>query len=146
MTWIDDDNAEIERLRQSKAELDAREAQVSSEAAKVYEELWAEIHARITEAKQKGRTHVMVNGSYYERKLIVPDPKNQAIPKEFVLRIGASRSSFTFTGPNTNIVLPLDLCADGIVRIKHEGECRPVEEIARLLLQPLVSPEKFPAS
>lgn len=158
MSWIDDDAAELKRLQESAAELAARERQIKDSAEKIYNDLWNEIVERIAEAKGKGNYHaaqLITNGDPYERRilnhrLIIPQPikpnQGSSSPKYVVLTLTPDRLKIEITGLRTSKdYLVLDICENGIVRPKHEGECKQIDEVARLILRPILFPEMFSA-
>jgi hypothetical protein len=67
MTWIDDDRQELERQHQAAADLRARESQIASHAATIYEGLWKEIFERLREAESKGMGRILTNGAQFEQ-------------------------------------------------------------------------------
>jgi hypothetical protein len=153
MTWIDDDRAELERQHHAGVELRARESQISSRAAKIYEELWKEILARITEAESKGLGKILTNGDCYQRTLIVmqkikPD-ESYALPDKYMLALAPDQQSIVMSGPNSSSreVLVLALGEDNVVYIKHNGEQKNIPEAAKSLLRPILFPElyKYPS-
>lgn len=143
MTWIDDDYEELKRQRQAAAELSARESEIAGHADKIYEDLWTELVARIDEARTKrvAESSLLTNGSSYDRKVIAGKLNIQ--PSHYILKLAQNRQSITFTGPDTNIILPLDMGEDEVVRIRHDGECKTIRDVARSLLRPLIFPEMF---
>ena len=156
MSWIDEDAAEFQRQRESAAELAARNSQIASCAEKIYNELWKEVVARIDEAKSKGNWHagnLLTNGDPYERRIfnhqiIVPQPVKagaaSSSPKYVVIKLAADHLKIEVTGlPKTPIYFLLDVCEDGVVLPKYEGECKTIQESAKLILRPVLFPELF---
>jgi hypothetical protein len=158
MTWIDDDMAELRRLQDSAAELAVRESQIRAVAEKIYNDLWKEVIERIAEAKSKGNHHatlLLTNGDPYERRIfdhriVVPQPvkppASSSDPKYVILTLTSDRLKIEIAGlQNSKDYLTLDLCDDGVVRPKHQGEYKQIDEAARLILRPLLFPEMFSA-
>jgi hypothetical protein len=158
MSWIDDDAEELKRLQESAAELAARERQIKDSAAKIYNDLWTEILERIAEAKNKGNhraAQLITNGDPYERRIlnhriVVPQPikpsQSSSSANHVVLTLTPDRLKIEITGlRKAKDYLVLDVCEDGVVRPKHEGECKRIDEAVRLILRPIIYPELFPA-
>ena len=157
MSWIDEDAAELRRLRESAAELAARNAQIANCAEKIYNDLWEELVACIVEAKKKGNPHatnLVTNGDPYERRfvgreIIVPQPikpgASFSTPKHVVVKLTADRLKIEVGGlRKTPLYLLLDICEDGVVLPKYEGECKTIQDAARVILRPIIFPELFP--
>jgi hypothetical protein len=155
MSWMDDDNAESKRQQESAAELAARHATIANSAEKIYNDLWDEIVSRIAEAKSKGRPvtgNLLTNGDPFERRIghriIVPQPikppAGSSDPKEVIVRLTKDRLKIEVLGlTDAPLYFPFDLCDDGIVQIKHDGEHVTVQEAARSILRRLLFPELF---
>ncbi|MGA8216525.1 MAG: hypothetical protein WB799_23260 [Candidatus Sulfotelmatobacter sp.] len=157
MSWIDDDAAELQRQRESAAELAARNSQIANCAEKIYNDLWTELVARIAEAKSKGNynaAELITNGDPYERRIfnhriVVPQPvkpgTSSSSPKYVVVKLVADHLKIEVAGlRKTPIYLLLDICDDGVVLPKYEGECKTIQEAAKLILRPVIYPELFP--
>ncbi len=159
MSWIDDDADELKRREQSAAELEMRNQQIREKAEKIYNELWDEIIVRITEATNKGRheaQHLMTNGDPYERHItrpghtiIVPQPikpgNTSSNPEYVKIALSTDRLMIVVSGlRNAPLHFPLDLCDDGVVRLKHEGEHKAIQEAAALVLRPILFPSLYP--
>jgi hypothetical protein len=156
MTWIDDDAGELQRQKESAAELAARNSQIANCAEKIFNDLWKEVVARIAEAKSKGNYHavkLITNGDPFERRIsghciIVPQPVKPSAsysePKYVTIKLTADHLKIEVTGLHkTTIYLLLDICDDGVVLPKYEGECKTIQEAARLILRPVLFPELF---
>jgi len=147
MSWIDDDKAELLRLQQSASELEARECEIAAHAASIFTEVWSEIIAKLKEAEANGLGGILTNGSYWERKLIVPrrpiPPATGANPDEYIIRLSDNKQKILVTGPQINVVLPLELGTDGVTRVHHEGELKTAEDVAKLILRPLLFPDLY---
>jgi hypothetical protein len=156
MTWIDDDAGELKRQRESAAELAARNSQIANCAEEIYNNLWKEVVARIAEAKSKGNYHaanLITNGDPYERnisghRIIVPQPVKPSAsysePKHVIIKLTADHLKIEVTGlPKTPIYLLLDICEDGVVLPKYEGECKTIQEVVKVILRPVLFPELF---
>lgn len=136
------------RQRRAAAELRARESQIRSYAATIYDELWNEILGKLSEANEKGGPpEILTNGAPYQRKLFVPQipKKNErgSNPKEYVFALADNQQSITLTGPQTKEILILDLGEDRVVYIKHNGERKNIPEAVRSLLRPLLFPDLY---
>jgi hypothetical protein len=156
MTWIDDDAGELQRQRESAAELAAHNSQIANCAEKIYNDLWKEVVARIVEAKGKGNhnaANLITNGDPYERRIvhhqiIVPQPvkpgASTSSPKYIVIKLTADHLKIEVNGLRKDpLYLALDICEDGVVLPKHEGECKTIQDAAKLILRPVLFPELF---
>jgi len=156
MSWIDEDAAELQRQRESAAELAARNSQIANCAEKIYNDLWREIVARIAEAKSKGNhsaANLLTNGDPCERRIahhqiIVPQPikpsASSSSPKYVVVKLTEDHLKIEVTGlRKTPVYLLLDIREDGVVLPKYEGECKTIQEAARVILRPVIFPELF---
>jgi hypothetical protein len=156
MSWIDEDGAELQRQRESAAELAARNSHIASCAEKIYSDLWNELVARIDEAKRKGNYHaagLIIDGDPYERRvynhrIVVPQPikpgSSSSEPRYVVLTLTADRLKIEVTGlQRTPLYLLLDICEDGAVLPKYEGECKTIQDASKVILRPLIFPELF---
>jgi len=156
MSWIDEDNAELQRLRESAAELSDRNSQIANSGERIYNDLWREVTERITEAKRKGNHYaaaLITNGDTYERRilnhrLVVPQPvkpnASSSDPKYVVIKLTADHLKIEVTGlPNSPVYFILDVCEDGVVLPKYEGECQTIQQVARIILRPVIYPELY---
>lgn len=155
MSWIDDDAAELQRQRESAAELAERNRKIANSAEKIYNDLWDEIVNCIAEGKKKGHPStfdLITNGDPYERRIdhriIAPQsvkpPASTSKPKYVTVRMSKDRLRIEVEGLRaTAIHFLLDLCDDGVVRLKYEGEHKTIHEAAKPILRPLLFPELF---
>ena len=156
MSWIDDDASELQRQRESAAELAARNSHIAACATAIYNDLWKELTACIAEAKGKGNHHaakLITNGDPYERRIlnhqiVVPQPikpgASSSKPRYVVVKLVEDHLKIEVTGlRSAPMYLLLDLCDDGVVLPKYEGEYKTIQEAAKLILRPVIFPELF---
>ena len=142
MTWIDSEIARLKRQRE-------RHAMIRSEATKVYDALWDELVARITEARNTSYLPGFdTNGSLYDRRIVIPvfppPGRHSADPKYIEVTLTEDREGITAIGAGLNLLFALDLCPGDIVCIKYNGQKTNIEEAARLVLHPLFFPDLEP--
>ena len=126
-----------------------RAALIAEHSPKIYEDLWNRLNAYIGEAKLKG-FNIFTNGSLHDRlvELQIPPTKAETV---------SHRDSFTLTLVNERIIakdkagqrgvkfdFSLDVCPDGVVCLKLNGERVETEEAAVKVLHKFLFPELAP--
>jgi hypothetical protein len=157
MSWIDDDAAELKWLKESAAQLEERNREIANAAEKIYNDLWDELVRCIDEAKKTGipvAAHLMTNGDPFERRIVghaiivpqpVKPPASSSTRKVITVKLTADHLQIEVSGLHkTPIYFPLDLCDDGVVRLKHKGEHKTIQDAAKLILRPILFPELYP--
>lgn len=135
MTWIDDCLA-----KQSAAE--DRALLIRQHSGPIYDALWQEIVRCVQEAKSKTKLRLITNGALFSR--IVRKPLSvgideSATSEEFILTMeGATVKA---SGDRVDIEFDLDVCPDGVVCLKRNGEPISVAEASRLILEPFLFPD-----
>jgi len=131
MSWID------ERLAQRKA-LNERNQLLDEHAAEIYAAIWKEMMTFVEEAKSKGFTDLLPNGTAQNRRLILGNPDhNRTIMLTMTDKRVIRGGSLSFE---------LDICDGGIVCLKHDGEQVSERDAARLILDPFLFPEFSPVT
>ena len=140
MNWIDD------RLKQ-REDAYRRTVLIVQAAPVVFDNLWDAIIPWVEEAKKKN-IPVFTNGTPYERIVVLSTPvrfgQSHSDPKHLTLSIAKDRSAIVVTGIGSEpTTLILDMCADGVVCIKHKGEKVSIADTAISLLDQFFFPERF---
>jgi len=149
MNWIDDDRQELRRLELSETELAKRNEEIGRYAETVYNDLWAELLARIAEAATAGLPKIITNGSPFSRKLIIPvEPKpdeSSAPPAEVELQLSQDKTAILVRGA-LNLHFNLDLGPDNVAFLRQGGDRKSIQDAAQLILRPLLFPKLFGAA
>jgi hypothetical protein len=135
MSWIDERLAERQALVERNRLLD-------DHAVQVYAAVWKEMMTFVEEAKTKGFSNLLTNGSVQNRRLILAVPGNDktlsvTMTDKRIIRASCSGKESRFE---------LDVCDGGIVCLRHDGEQVTEQEAARRILDPFLFPDLPPAN
>ncbi|MGZ6311454.1 MAG: hypothetical protein ACXWOH_12535 [Bdellovibrionota bacterium] len=128
MSWIDDDLAKVKRVHE-------RRTAILQHSRKLYDDLWEELTARLSEAREKG-IGSDTNGSPSERVIIIKAGEW----KEIHFALSQSLSSIAISGDKSQ-AFEIDTDKDNVVCLTHNGKVVSIPDAARLILEPLIFPE-----
>jgi hypothetical protein len=121
VTWLDD------RIRKKEAH-ESREFDITNDAPRVYEFLWAEIKKNADEACKKG-VNLSTNGSPNERTVAFSDGpigisthpsfRNEYKTKRLTIALAADRHSITAQGEGVSFTFVLDKRNDAVCRMPY---------------------------
>lgn len=132
MSWVDD---RLKRQERTEAE----RAFISVHAATLYDELWEEVSNRVDDAR-KGGMLVSTNGSAYQRAVLLGAPANRAYrePEQLVIALARDTWEIVAEAETVHIKIPLGVCTDGVVCLKHEGRRLTIHDAAKMILEPFL--------
>ena len=138
MNWIDD------RLKQ-RDDAYRRTVLIEQSAPTIFKNLWDAITPWVEEAKKKNMP-VLTNGTPYERIVILPTPlrfgESRSDTKRLILSLAQDKSAIIVQGiGREDMRLTLDVCDDGVVCIKQDGEEVAINDVAQSLLDQFLFPE-----
>lgn len=130
MSWIDD------RLAERKV-LEERNHLLDDHAVDIYTAVWKEMMTFVEEAKTKGFSNLLPNGSVQNRRIILAVHGNDEALSLTMSNKRIIRASL----PGKELLFDLDVCDGGIVCLKHDGEQVNEQEAARRILDPFLFPD-----
>ena len=110
-------------------------------ASNLYNELWDEISTRVAEAKDGGMP-ISTNGSSYKRVVVYGSPLTVPYrkPRQLTIALAPDKSEIIADSDADSLQIPIEVCADGVVRLKHKGKYLSIPEAAKLILESFLFP------
>lgn len=140
MNWIDDRREEIKNRQE-------RERLIAEAGAVLFADLWNEIVKWVVDAAQKG-IRVTTNGTTWERRIVLsrtPLPHQDSRAADVLTMKTSTVNGEFYIGfagvPRINTKFNVDLCADNVACLKHNGEQVSMEQVAIIVLDPFLFPE-----
>jgi hypothetical protein len=128
-----------------RTELQQRQALIDEHAPKIFGDLWDRIVKHLEEAKQKG-FNLFTNGSLYDRLVeiqLFPSGAHASHRESFHLTLNADKEIVIAKGQRgVKFEFPVDVCSDGIVCIKYQGQQIQTEDASILILKQFLFPEQ----
>jgi hypothetical protein len=132
MTWIE------ERLAQRKA-LEERTRLIVEHTPAVYQAVWDEILRFVKDGQAAGMV-LSTGGSARARVVECHTLGDPSATRQLTVSADDGQLVAGF-GMGTVMIFRFDVCADGVVCLKHEGTRVSEREAARLILDPFLFPE-----
>jgi hypothetical protein len=136
MGWIDD----AEKHQQALAK---RNAEIEQHATAIYESLWKEVKKDVDEMRRKAERFagLITNGQELARSISYP-PSNR-FPWSVTISLFKERHQIQASGitPPKKVTFSIDVCADGFVCIKLDGDRVSPERASQVILYAFFYPE-----
>jgi hypothetical protein len=139
MSWVDDAFNESEQLA-------IRNQRIESGRGQLYDDLWKHVTDDIQEINKRGRAALHTNGTTYNR---IVSPTNPIMRANYPHDVDVSKDchiklegrKITVSGYGIGLSFDVDVCPDGVVCLKQNGEHVKLEKASMMILRPLAFPE-----
>jgi hypothetical protein len=142
MTWLDDADKELKAIKD-------RKRLIAEQQNETYESLWRELKTHFDEAKGKSFPELFINGQQFSRSIKLPvdpiPPAQQSSPREVIIALSKTEHAIVVSGAVT-LRLDIDVCDNGVVCLKQDGNEMQVEDAAIAILRSFLYPELYPAA
>ena len=69
--------------------------------------------------------------------------RTHSVPRECVIKFETKRNEITARGTGVDVKFSIDVCDDGVICLKRNGERISLEDAAGLILRPFAYPELY---
>jgi hypothetical protein len=133
MTWIESRLEDLEAWNK-------RMAAIRDGSLEIYEAIWKEITGHLEEAKGKG-FKVSTNGLPRSRAIMLEKQNLSGQSFKVEMTLVQAKDRIRAKGDRVDLSLDLDVCADGVVCIKLDGQQISIEAAAIAILDPFLFPQ-----